>query len=96
MKSKSNFAHSLLLAIAAGSVAPLVLLTIACLGFQLVACLPWIGVFGAWINQSIGNFLMDFGNGSAVQGLVIISLVCGLVGGLFDTYAFYSFPNHRE
>jgi hypothetical protein len=96
MKSKLDFAHSLLLAIAASAVAPLLLLTIACLGCQLFTYLPWIGVVGAWFNQGIGSFLMDFGNGSPVQGMLTISLVCGLVGGLFDTYAFYSFPSHRE
>jgi hypothetical protein len=96
MKSKSNFAHSLLLAIAASSAAPLLLLTIVCLGFQLFTYFPWIGAMGTWLNHGIGTFLMDFGNGSPVQGLLTISLVCGLVGGLFDTYAFYSFPSHRE
>jgi hypothetical protein len=96
MKSKSNFAHSLLLAITASSVAPLVLLTIVCLSFQLCTYVPGIGEMGAWINRGIAAFLMDFGNGSPVQGMLTISLVCGLVGGLFDTYAFYSFPSHRE
>jgi hypothetical protein len=96
MNGKSNFAHSLLLAITASSVAPLVLLTILCLGFQLFTYLPGIGELGAWINHGIAVFLMDFGNGSPVQGMLTISLVCGVVGGLFDTYAFYSFPSHRE
>jgi hypothetical protein len=96
MKSKSDFAHSLLLAITASSVAPLVLLTIVCLGFQLCTYVPGIGEMGACINRGIAMFLMDFGNGSPVQGMLTISLVCGLVGGMFDTYAFYSFPSHRE
>jgi hypothetical protein len=31
-----------------------------------------------------------------VQGMLTISIVCAFVGALFDTYAFYHFPTHRN
>jgi membrane-bound metal-dependent hydrolase YbcI (DUF457 family) len=96
MKSVSSFAHSLLLAVATSFVAPLLLLAITCSGFQLWTYLPWIGGLGATVNQCIADFLTIFGNGSMGQGIFTISIVCAVVGALFDTYAFYHFPTHRN
>jgi hypothetical protein len=96
MKSKSEFAHSLLLATAASFMAPMMLLAIACLGLQLWTYLPGIGELGAICNHGIAGFLREFGNGSPIQGVLTISLVCAVVGGLFDTYAFYSFSSQRH
>jgi hypothetical protein len=96
MKSVSSFAHSLLLAVATSFVAPLLLLAIACSGLQLWTYLPWIGGLGASVYQGITVFLTIFGNGSMVQGMLTISVVCAIVGALFDTYAFYHFPSHRN
>ena len=96
MKSVSSFAHSLLLAVATSFIAPLFLLAIACFSLQLWTYLPWIGGLGASINQGIAVFLTIFGNGSIVQGMFTISIVCAIVGALFDTYAFYNFPSHRN
>jgi hypothetical protein len=96
MKSVSSFAHSLLLAVATSFVAPLLLLAIACFGLHLWTYLPWIGGLGATINQGIAVFLTTFGNGSMIQGVLTISIVCAVVGALFDTYAFYNFPSHRN
>lgn len=44
----------------------------------------------------ISHFLAVFGNGSALQGLIVIGLVCSLVGVLFDTYTFYRYQNLRD
>jgi hypothetical protein len=96
MKSVSSFAHSLLLSIAASFVAPLLLLAIACSGLQLWTYLPWIGGLGVTVNQGIAGFLTVFGDGSLVQGMLTISIVCAIVGALFDTYAFYHFPTQRD
>lgn len=35
------------------------------------------------------DFLITFGAGSMVQGLVIICLTLSIVGGLFETFAYY-------
>jgi hypothetical protein len=96
MKSVSSFAHSLLLAVATSFVTPLLLLAVACSGLQLWTYLPWIGGLGVTIKQGITIFLTIFGNGSIVQGMLTISIVCAFVGALFDTYAFYHFPTHRN
>jgi hypothetical protein len=96
MKTVTSFAHSLLLSIAASFLAPLALLTIACFGMQLWTYVPGIGGIGTVVNQGIAGFLTIFGNGSPVQGLFTISIVCAVVGALFDTYAFYRFSSHRN
>jgi hypothetical protein len=95
MKTVTSFAHSLLLAIAVSFLAPVMMLAIACSGMQLWTYLPVVGGIGAAVNQGIAGFLTIFGNGSPVQGMFTISIACAVVGALFDTYAFYRFPNHR-
>jgi hypothetical protein len=89
-------ASLILLSIAASFVAPLLLLAIACSGLQLWTYLPWIGGLGVTVNQGIAGFLTVFGDGSLVQGMLTISIVCAIVGALFDTYAFYHFPTQRD
>ena len=45
--------------------------------------------------EQVLNFLATFGSGQPVHGLIVIGFTCGLVGGLFDTYAFYRYQNLR-
>jgi hypothetical protein len=95
MKTVTSFAHSLLLAIAVSFLAPVMLLAIAYAGMQLWTFLPIVGGLGEVVNQGIAGFLIIFGNGSPIQGMLTISIVCAVVGALFDTYAFYRFSSHR-
>ncbi len=41
------------------------------------------------------NILSTFGSGSVWEGVLILSGTLSLVGGLFDTYAFYRYPGFR-
>jgi hypothetical protein len=41
------------------------------------------------------DFLYTFGGGCPFQGMLTIAIVCGFVGALFDTYAFYSFRTQK-
>jgi hypothetical protein len=96
MKNKFGFAHSLLLAIAAGCVAPVLLCSALCGLVLLLAHIPPLAAWGSLGNRAIAMVLQVLGDGSPLQGLLTISIACGAVSGLFDTYAFYSFSGHRN
>lgn len=45
--------------------------------------------------QRIQGFLAVFGNGHALQGLIIIGLASSVAGALFDVFAFYRYQSLR-
>jgi|APDOM4702015191_1054821.scaffolds.fasta_scaffold712040_1 hypothetical protein len=96
MKLLSTFTRSLLLAAIASFLAPMVLLGAAWLGMQLWTYLPGVGGLGLAVNHHLTGFLLVFGNGSLCDGVLTISIVCALVGSLFDTYAFYNFQTQKN
>jgi hypothetical protein len=73
----------------------MLLFSTAWLSTWLFTHLPGLGSFGEMATNLLCQFLIAFGNGSPWQGMLVISLVCGFVGALFDTYAFYSFQSQR-
>ncbi|GAX36993.1 hypothetical protein [Nodularia sp. NIES-3585] len=87
----TNFLRSLLLTMFFSFIAPMSLVG------GLLFLLPLIGHFRALQGATeasatrIMHFLLIFGSGHPLHGLVIISLTCSFVGALFDTYAYYRY-----
>lgn len=95
MSILSNFLRSLLLSIILSFVAPLLLAGVLIASTSLIAYVPGMQGIASALANHILQFLTAFGSGSSWHGLLVISLTCSLVGGLFDTYAFYRYQNLR-
>ncbi|WP_421658264.1 hypothetical protein [Leptothermofonsia sp. ETS-13] len=95
MMTLPTFLRSLLLTGALSFAAPIVLIGTVLISFYVVGQVPFIDAFSQAGVTQILNFLAVFGNGDAVEGMLIIGLTCSLVGALFDTYAFYRHQNLR-
>ena len=48
---------------------------------------PWTNHLGNEALSILTNFLATFGSGQPLQGMLVVSSVAAIVGGLFDTYA---------
>ncbi len=57
--------------------------------------IPHLEVVGLEGVDQISHFLAVFGNGSSIQGLIVISATSTLVGVLFDAYTLYRYQNFR-
>ncbi|AKG22268.1 hypothetical protein [Calothrix sp. 336/3] len=84
-----NFIRSLILTVIFSFVAPIFLLGGILLSLSAMGYLPGLTNLTGAIAQQILDFLAIFGSGSPIRGLFVISLTCGFVGALFDTYAYY-------
>ena len=89
MSMFTNFLRSLLLTIIFSFAVPMFLVGGVLLVLPVMGHLP--GLQGATEASAtrILHFLAIFGSGTAFRGLLVISLTCSFVGGLFDTYAYY-------
>lgn len=83
------FLRSLLLTSTFSFATPIVLIGFALVGLDLLSQVPLIDTISQSGSGQILSFLTVFGNGDAIEGAFVIGLTCGLVGALFDTYAFY-------
>ncbi|NWF60967.1 MAG: hypothetical protein HXY43_17335 [Fischerella sp.] len=84
-----NFLRSLLLTIIFSFVAPMFLVGAILLIVSLIGYIPGLQGITEAIATHILQFLVIFGSGTALRGLIVISLTCSFVGALFDTYAYY-------
>lgn len=90
------FIRSLLLTSTFSFALPIVLLGAV---LALLSALEQIPVAAAIAQAGAGKllqFLAVFGSGDSFQGALVIGLTCGLVGGLFDAYAFRRHQNLRD
>jgi hypothetical protein len=65
-------------------------------GISLIGAVPGFAIVGQVGRSQLSHFLSVFGNGSVLQGLLVIGLVCSLVGIMFDTFTFYRQQNLRD
>ncbi|MDJ0736052.1 MAG: hypothetical protein QNJ47_18650 [Nostocaceae cyanobacterium] len=84
-----NFLRSLLFTIIFSFVTPMFFIGCLLLGIFLFGYIPPLQGVTEAISTPIFQFLSIFGNGIPLRGVVVISLTCSFVGGLFDTYAYY-------
>jgi len=88
MRSKAFF-RSLIVTSLISFITPLIIVGGIVVISALVAFVPGLNTFSQVVTTQVLQFLSAFGNGDAISGAVVISLVFTLVGALFDTYSFY-------
>ncbi len=89
MSISLNFLRSLILASILSFIIPVGSLGVLLLGLFLVGQVPfWAAASHDALHQCL-QFLATFGNGDAVEGLLVIGIVGSFVGVLFDTFVFY-------
>jgi hypothetical protein len=86
-----SFLRSLLLTILVSCMAPSLLLGCLFVCIYLLSYLPGLEGFTQFSCDRLLQFLIVFGTGDPWQGVLAIALTCGLVGALFDAYAFYQY-----
>ena len=87
MSMLPNFIRSLLLTSLLSFVAPIVLVTVLLGGFSVISYVPGLVTIGNVGATQLLTFLVIFGKGCPLEGVMVIGLTCSLVGALFDTYA---------
>jgi uncharacterized membrane protein len=85
----TNFLRSLLLTAIFSFVVPMFLVGGFLLVLSLLGYFPGLQEITEAIATQIIHFLATFGSGTPLRGLLVISLTCSFVGGLFDTYVYY-------
>ena len=91
-----SFVRSLLLTTILSFSTPVVVVGMMLTVLSLIAYLPGINAIAQTSSSLILQFLAVFGSGCPWSGVCIIGLACSFVGGLFDTYAFYSYQTPRH
>ncbi|MFM2062318.1 MAG: hypothetical protein RLZZ507_1988 [Cyanobacteriota bacterium] len=87
----TNFLRSLVLTTVFSFIAPMFLVGGMLVCLCLSGFVPGLQGLTENIPSQILHFLATFGTGSPINGLLVISLTCGFVGGLFDIYAYYRY-----
>jgi hypothetical protein len=85
----TNFLRSLLLTTVFSFIAPIFLVGCILMCLCLSGYVPGLQGLTEDIPSQILHFLAMFGTGSPMNGLFVICLTFGFVGGLFDIYAYY-------
>ncbi|GAP95456.1 hypothetical protein [Leptolyngbya sp. NIES-2104] len=83
-----SYLRSLLLASLLSFLAPLTLLGGMIMILLFLGAIPGLTLFGQACTTQMLSFLQTFGNGSALEGAIVIGCACAVVGALFDTYNF--------
>ncbi|NJO40688.1 MAG: hypothetical protein HC769_06035 [Cyanobacteria bacterium CRU_2_1] len=91
-----NLLRSLLLTSIFSFLVPVVLIGIILISLIAVGYVPKLELISKAGIEHVSYFLLVFGSGSVVQGVVTIGSVGSLVGILFDTYTFYRHQNLRD
>jgi hypothetical protein len=91
-----NFLRSLVLTILLCFVAPILVVTLLLAAFAALSYIPGFETIGQTSTTQLFKFLTVFGSGCAIEGVIVISCTCSLVGALFDTYAFYRYQSLND
>lgn len=83
-----NYVRSLLLTMLISFTVPVTILGMSLAGLSISSHFPGVAAIAQVTFQQMLIFLRIFGSGSAINGLLIIGITCGIVGGLFDTYTY--------
>jgi hypothetical protein len=89
MSMSLNFLRSLVLASILSFLMPVGFLGVLLLGLFLGGRTPFLEAPSQAALHQFLQFLATFGNGDAVEGLLVIGIVGSFVGVLFDTFVFY-------
>jgi hypothetical protein len=83
------YLRSLLLTGTFSFAAPVLLIGLIVIGSLCLEQVPLLAPIGKLSVENVLKFLTVFGNGSAVEGTLIIGLASSIVGSLFDLFATY-------
>jgi hypothetical protein len=89
MSFSLNFLRSLILASILSFLMPVGFLSLLLTGLFLSGQLPFLQTPSQAALHQFLQFLATFGNGDAVEGLLVIGIVGSFVGVLFDTFVLY-------
>ncbi|MBD3880808.1 hypothetical protein IFO70_03465 [Phormidium tenue FACHB-886] len=95
----SNLIHllrSLLITSIFSFLAPILLISSLSLGLVILKHIPPMEAISQVGSDQLCNFLLIFGSGSSLRGLITLSLVSSLVSVLFDAYTFYRYQMLRD
>lgn len=91
MKSFRKFCTSLLITVAMSFLAPLVVCGLILTLGSVLGILP--GMAAEIMISALIDFLKVFGDGQIWEGILVIAIACGFVGGMFETFNFYYYQN---
>lgn len=91
-----HFLRSLLLTSLLSFVVPVLMLGTVLVVLSAIGYIPGIDILGQIGTEKLVKFLIVFGDGYPLQGLLTIGLTCALVGSLFDLFNFYRYQNIRN
>jgi hypothetical protein len=91
MTTFTHYLRSLILAMIFSFVTPFIFIGGVLLFLGVSGYIPLLQELAEMAATGILNFLTIFGSGSIFNGILVISLTCGFVGGLFDTYVYYRY-----
>ena len=96
MKVTPDFILSLVLAAVISFAFPVALILFL-LGFSFLASLfPSLMILGNTVNNAVLEFLIVFGNGKPLMGIITLGLTSTLAGILFDIFNFYRYQSLRD
>ena len=96
MKVTPGFMLSLVVAAIISFALPVTLILLI-LGFSFVASFfPSLMALGDSVNNALLEFLIVFGNGKPIMGVITIGLTSTLAGILFDIFNFYRYQSLRD
>jgi putative effector of murein hydrolase LrgA (UPF0299 family) len=96
MLTSPAFIRSLLLASTFSFAIPIGLIGATLITLSLLKQIVGMAAIAQLGSDQLLEFLAVFGSGDAVQGALTIGLACGIVGALFDTYAFLHCQRFRD
>ncbi len=88
-----NLFRSLVLTTVLSFATPVFLMVSLFISLSAVSYVPGIAFLGQNGATQMVDFLTVFGDGYPTEGILIIGLTCGIVGGLFDLFNFYIYQN---
>lgn len=95
-----NILHSLMFSLLVTAfvsfATPLIVVGAVLAVLSLLSYIPAFSLWGQGGATQVMDFLSTFGNGYALEGIIIIALTCSFVGGLFDLSNFYRYQNFRN
>jgi len=93
MRVLPNFFGYLFLTSLLSFIAPMALLAGIGMGLFLLGCLPGLDLLAQTLASQIQLFLIVFGDGHVLQGILTISLTCAFVGAKFYLFNCYWYGN---
>jgi hypothetical protein len=96
MSKLNSFLRSLLITSILSFLAPLLLIGSIAIALIALNQIPQLGKFSQVGFEQLSHFLLIFGSGSSLYGVLTLCVVSSLVSILFDAYTFYRYQGLRD